>query len=151
MTINDDGLAFFNELVGELEIQLTEQASPLGDGLRMIAAPPTAKIARVELRLQVFEQDGDEGEGRPLTEEEWNRVVLRAPTIRLRGEGAGVVEHAAPNGRWFTTRELAAAIAETERQTRGDTDWFGGVDVHHVFFEGIELDDDGMWSINWGS
>lgn len=28
MTVDDDGLAFFNELVGELEIQLTEQGGP---------------------------------------------------------------------------------------------------------------------------
>jgi hypothetical protein len=29
--------------------------------------------------------------------------------------------------------------------------WLGGVDVHHVFFEGIKLGDDGVWGTGWGS
>ncbi len=88
---------------------------------------------------------------RPLTDDEWNRVAFRESTIRFKGAGERVVEHRAPNDRWFTTRELAKAIEETERQTRGYSDWFGGIDVHHVFFQGIELGDDGVWSTSWGS
>ena len=47
--------------------------------------------------------------------------------------------------------DLLRAIEETERQTRGQSKWFDGVDVHHCFFEGIALADDGTWSIHWGS
>jgi hypothetical protein len=32
-----------------------------------------------------------------------------------------------------------------------DSEWFGGVDVHHVFFEGLHEDVDGVWVANWGS
>src|SRR5262249_44443192 len=77
--------------------------------------------------------------------------VLRAPVILLCGLDERVVEHRAPDGGAFTVRDLAAAIAETERQTRGGTNWFGGIDVHHVYFEGLMLDDDGVWTIGWGS
>ena len=48
------------------------------------------------------------------------------------------------------------------RQVRGDTEWFDGVDIQHVYFEGIyppdedDLDDDeefepGVFDIYWGS
>ena len=42
----------------------------------------------------------------------------------------------------------AAASGEPQQ---GNSEWFGGVDVHHVFFEGIHLADDGVWDIYWGS
>jgi len=35
--------------------------------------------------------------------------------------------------------------------TRDSSKWFGGIDVHHVFFEGIHLDEDDVWAIHWGS
>jgi hypothetical protein len=60
------------------------------------------------------------------------------------------VEHDAPNGKAFTTRDLKAAIEKTEQAGRENAPWLGGVDVHHVFFEGIELEDD-VWTICWGS
>jgi hypothetical protein len=84
---------------------------------------------------------------------EWRLVVLRAAAIRMRNERVPdvVADHASPDGMAFTIRELASAVEETERRARGSTAWFGGVDVHHVFFEGIHLDDAGTWNIRWGS
>ena len=149
MASDEDGLAFFNSLSGRLDIKLTESPSPITDKLYNLAAPSTARIASIELRLDVFEEDI--GNFRLLTDEEWNRVVFRDSTIHIRGAGDRVVEHRAPNGKWFTTRELAAAIEETERQTRGYSEWFGGIDVHHIFFQGIDVGEDGVWSTSWGS
>ena len=62
-----------------------------------------------------------------------------------------VIEHAPADGLTFTVRDLAKAVEETERHARGDTEWFGGVDVHHRFFEGIRMDEAGVWHISWGS
>lgn len=149
MAIDEEGVAFFNTLSGQLHIKLTESPSPITDSLYNLAAPPSARIASIELKLDVLEED--KGGFRPLTDDEWNRVAFRESTIRLRGMGERVVEHRAPNGQSFTTRELAKAIEETERQTRGHSKWFGGIDVHHVFFQGIQLGDDGVWSTSWGS
>jgi hypothetical protein len=49
--------------------------------------------------------------------------------------------------------DLIAAIEETERRTRGNTQWFGEIDVHHVYFEGLvpAADAEGVWEIVWGS
>jgi hypothetical protein len=56
----------------------------------------------------------------------------------------------APDGATFTIRDLAAAIAKTERESRERGEWLGGIDVHHIFFEGLSFDDD-VWTISWGS
>ena len=147
--IDDEALHFFNRLAGSLDITLSEPPQPISDRLANLKAPPTSRLEDVSLDMKVFSKDSG---FRELTETEWERVVLRSPTIRMRGEnGDGVVEHRAPDGMAFTVRDLTAAIVETERQTRGATEWFGGIDVHHVFFEGIRLDDDGVWCIGWGS
>jgi hypothetical protein len=143
------GLDFFNALSGHLDVTLTEPAKPLSEHVMNLQAAPTAQIASIALRLSVYQPDKDE-KFRDLTDDEWQRVVLCAASIRMCGETDKIVEHAAPAGA-FTVRDLAAAIAETERQGRGDSNWLGGIDVHHVFFEGIEQNDDGVWAIRWGS
>ncbi len=42
----------------------------------------------------------------------------------------------APEGVFSPVQEVLDAILECEKQTRGASDWFEGVDVHHIFFEG---------------
>jgi len=48
-------------------------------------------------------------------------------------------------------RDVAAVVEATERKGRDDASWLGGVDVHHVFLEGLHPTDDGAWRIAWGS
>jgi hypothetical protein len=146
--IDDEALHFFNRLSGRLIIGLSEPPQPMSERLINLVARPTSQLENVSLVMQVFLQDSG---FRELTEAEWERVVLRSPAIRMRGETEAVVEHTAPDGTAFTVRDLTAAIVETERRTRGGSEWFGGIDVHHIFFEGIYLADDGVWSIGWGS
>jgi hypothetical protein len=146
---DDDALRFFNTLSGTLALKLSEEPKPISERMLNLAAPPTARLVSASLHMQVWLRESREF--RELTELEWRRVVLRSPVIRMGGEAGRAIEHRAPDGATFTVRDLTAAIAETERQARGETDWFGGIDVHHVFFEGIELEADGVWWIRWGS
>ncbi|MFQ6326940.1 hypothetical protein ACLMAL_12460 [Nocardia sp. CWNU-33] len=139
-------LKFFNGLSGTLAIELTEPTENVAANLSNQRATATAAIRGVSFTLNVFEN----GDFRDVTVDEFDRVVLELPMLNLRGFG-DPVEHRAPNGEWFTVRDLAAAIAETERSTRQQSQWFGGVDVHHIFFEGIHERDDGVWEIYWGS
>lgn len=141
-----DALQFFNTLSGRLKVELNEPARPISERVVNLVASPDAKVLAVSLRMQVYLED--EEDFRELTTEEWDRLVLAEDRIRIRGEGDVVVEHHCPGG--FTVRKLADAIAETERQSRGSSEWLGGVDVHHVFFEGISLEN-GVWSVYWGS
>lgn len=142
-------LKFFNSLSGKLEIQLDAPAKPIGK-LQNLQAAPEARVIRLSLQAEVFVPETKEF--RPLTSAELNGVAFRGGSIRLRGEGAHeTVLHTAANGSYFTVAELLRAVEETERQSRAQAEWFGGVDVHHVFFEGIEPGEDNVWEICWGS
>jgi hypothetical protein len=144
-----DALAFFNRLSGRLHIELTEPAIRLNPRLLNLAAPAAARVTRVSFELEVH----DEGDFRPLTDEEWTRVVIEQPRIRICSLDAPPevkLDLDAPDGRAFTVRDLRDAIEETERQSRDRSRWLGGVDVHHVYFEGIFLEK-GLWQIAWGS
>jgi len=95
-------------------------------GLENQRATPTARIARLHLDAYAFDAD----DLRPLTEAELDRVVFRGEALTL---------------------HVLAAVEETERQTRAEPSWFGGIDVHHVFFEGLEAEAGEVWRIGWGS
>jgi hypothetical protein len=140
-------MAFFKGLGGRLHVELTEPTVPIAPALLNQKALPGARIKSLRLESYVFEDGGF----RPLTEEEYGRVALRESEIRLRGEAGEPVTHRAPNGEYFTVRDVLRAVEETERTTRATSDWSGGVDVHHVYFEGVHRQGDGTWSIHWGS
>jgi len=140
---------FFNNLSGKLEIELTEPAESYRN-MANLAAKPSAKIVNVRFHPKVFEEENVE-QFRNLTEAELQLEILRQPSIRLRGEGGEVVEHKAPNGKSFTIKDMIAAMEATERISRGNSEWLGGIDVHHCYFEGIYQDENGDWEISWGS
>lgn len=53
---------------------------------------------------------------------------------------------------FFTVAEVVAHIVEFERIDRPKSQWFGGIDCHHVFFEGLRPNSDGdAFRISWGS
>jgi hypothetical protein len=141
-------IEFFNSLSGKLEIELTVPPEKIGN-LDNVRATPEAKVKSLKLAAKVFNRDS--GTARELSPDELQSVAFRASQITLRGEGGGAVTHQAPNGKFFTVQEMLNAVAETERQTRVKSEWFDGVDVHHVFFEGIHPGEDGVWEIYWGS
>jgi hypothetical protein len=133
-------------IYGRLHITLTEPPGRITPKLTNLKAPATATISAVKLEPYVYEN----GDSRALTEDELATVAFDGPEIVIRNL-TGSVRHAAPSRAGFTVRDLLAAVEETERQTRGKSSWFGGVDVHHLFFEGLYLQEDGAWSIAWGS
>jgi hypothetical protein len=138
-----------DHLVAKLEIDLTEPPERIVPNLLNLRAPSSAQIRSISLTAEVF--DDEDVDPRPLTVAELDLVMLHEPVIRLRSLAGDPVEHRAPNGRHFTVRDLLGAVEETERRTRSQTSWFGGVDVHHIFFEGVHPEADGTWSIVWGS
>jgi hypothetical protein len=51
----------------------------------------------------------------------------------------------------FTIQNMMNSILEFEREARSKTDWFGGIDAHHIYFEGISKVGPNKYSIHWGS
>ena len=145
-------LNFFNRLSGILDVTLSKPVEALSERMpAMSKAPPEATVKDVKLQVQVYEDGKGDDPFRPVTDAELDAVILDVPELRLKGLAGVAVTHKAPNGSSFRCRDLIAAVEETERQTRGTSEWFGGVDVHHVFFEGIHRGEDDTWEIFWGS
>jgi hypothetical protein len=144
-----EGLDFLNGLSGRLRVTLTEEAQPMSPHILNLAAPASATLVDVSLRLEAFGDD----ELRPLTEDEWASIVIDAPSIRMRSSEVDsvVLNLDAPNGLNFTVKDIVVAVEQTERASRPSSKWFGGIDVHHVYFDGLELEEDGVWCICWGS
>jgi hypothetical protein len=152
ITADDDALHFFNRLACTLRIKLGEEPSQVAPNMINLKATKTATITNISITTQVVEGDCEDQQYRDLTEAEWNRVIFRGAVLRLRGEGSKrVLEHSAPDGASFTVRDLIAAILETERQTRPETQWCGGIDIHHIFFSGITGEKGGVRDICWDS
>jgi hypothetical protein len=141
-------LDFFNSLAGYLDIELSVPAQQVSPQILNLQASPEAKMVGLNFTAQVY--DAAKGECRALTPEELDSVAFRGSEIRFRS-GGRTVTHYAQNGTFFTVRQLLLAVEETERQTRSEMEWLGGVDVHHIIFEGIHEDSDGAWFIWWGS
>jgi hypothetical protein len=148
-TASHPELEFFNNLSATLRIALDAPAKGAA-GLYNVFASPDARIARLRLEAEICDPDGETF--RPLTPAELEGVAFDGPAIRLRSRGDDeVVTHFAPNGSHFSVGELLRAVEATERRARPRSRWYGGVDVHHVFFERIYLGDGGVWTILWGS
>lgn len=141
------GLAFLDSIGGRLDIELTEPTEKISPNLANRKATPTATIKRVKLDAYTF-TDSDLV---PLTAAELDRVVFRGAVLKLVGYG-DVVTHTAADCE-LTVRDVLEAVEKTELETRSDSDWFEGIDVHHVFFQGLSRHSAvrDVWVISWGS
>ncbi len=57
------------------------------------------------------------------------------------------------NSKGFTVREMFNIIVEFEEEARPLSNWFGGIDAHHIYFEGLREypDKKNSYMIRWGS
>ena len=54
--------------------------------------------------------------------------------------------------KFFTIKQVVSNIVKFEMKDRPKTNWFGGIDAHHVFFEGLYRNSKtDTYSVNWGS
>lgn len=145
---SEENLAFVNSIRGILRIELSEAAKQASPNMLNLKASPNATLVSLVFEAYMTDEDHDPV---PFSEAELSRVVFEGSSIRLRGDTGDPVSVEAPDGAHFSLAGLIAAIEKTEFETRGASSWLGGVDVHHIFFEGIFPEDDGTWSIGWGS
>lgn len=146
-TLDRDNLDFFNKVSGKLEIQLSEAPERITPNLQNLKAPPAATIESIRLEASVWMPEVEKF--RDLTEAELDLPVFESGPLSLRGEGNAVTIDPPAHGVW-RIRDLIAAIEVAERRSRADSDWFDGIDVHHVYFEGLTWDGK-AWQISWGS
>ena len=94
--------------------------------------------------------DEDDDDPRELTAAEWASVALHKSEITMLGWG-GYTTHKAPDGEKFTVRELFDVLVEYIRRQKR-IEWAEGtLSPDHHFFEGLNLHDEGFYTIHWGS
>lgn len=153
MKINKKAFDFLNHLSGILNISLTKKPVRIGNLLN-VRAESDAKIKNAKLECKVFCDDSF----RNLSTEEEKMIVFEdAKEISIIGESVFAedlekftVAHKKKSGKW-SVRDVLKAIEKTEKKTRVHTDWFGGIDVHHIYFEGLRKINDNSFVSSWGS
>ena len=137
-------------VTGTLDIKLKKgKRQFISEALINECAEPSARIKSMKLELQMYNRDSEEN-FRDLTVSELDAIVLDEDNIILYDYlSKEKTKHSFAGP--ITLRDLQTAIELHEEQVRSKTEWFGGVDIHHIFFEGLTLLDDGSYNVSWGS
>ena len=137
---------------GNLHIEVTEPLQSIAPGLLNERAAPTARLESI-----TFEGNTWDGEDiHDVTEEQLATNVFQSPEINLvwsPGPGCDylVCHRDAPNGTHFTLQDIIDTIVGAETLFRPHSNWFGGIDTSHTFFEGFTRHGGHTFSIAWGS
>lgn len=141
-------LGFLNTVSAVLEIELNNHQELADNHLGKSTTDTQNSALNVTLSPEIYVEETDSF--RPLSEAELSQIALNEATVELTSVGNERVIHKAPNGRFFTVKELVEAVELTEKMTRSNSRWFGDIDTHHIFFEGIYCEQ-GQRVIYWGS
>jgi len=148
MTISN--LAKFNKTVSAiLDITFSKKPKQISPNLYNTHVASDAFIKKMTLEPAFSDTETDNF--RPMTTEELAMVVIRKKAITLHSLGETVTGHVAPNGKCFTAGDILNAVVKHEMVARPKTNWFNGIDCHHVYFEGIDSSNGVDFHISWGS
>ena len=87
-----------------------------------------------------------------LTLDELRKPGCVGQLLRLANEQSGTTADSKNTNGYFSIDEMVNNIVEFEKKGCRTYTWFGGVDAHHVFYEGISLCRDGSsYNISLGS
>ena len=98
-------------------------------------------------KITKISASGIDIDGKEATAEQLNEKGFIGSSITLNGILSGTFTNS--KGYW-TISEMVQNIVNFERLNRPKTEWFGGIDTHHVFFENL-IGEGNDYSIYWGS
>jgi hypothetical protein len=145
---------FFQKMTFSLDINVSETYSPAGLYNRVSA--PDAQLQSVSY-VAVFppmdwESEEPVDEDREASEDELMSLAYARPSITFSSSQLRKTYQApSGGGQYFTVRDLLDIVCKFEAEDRLLGEWFGGIDVHHVFYEGTQQNSDGSWQLCWGS
>jgi hypothetical protein len=146
----------FNKLTFTLQIEVSAMAPR--PGLYNEFAAPGADMLGIGISdPYVYERDDgkEEHAGEPgdITADDLASIALLKPSITFYDDCTNYeATFPAPAGQvYFTVSDLLNTLVAWEQQNRPRTEWFGGMDIHHVFFEGLEPNAEGKYYVAWGS
>lgn len=129
--VDYEEMEFFNSIGGVPGVHVTQEPKSMKN-LSGNKVAEKSELISVNLKPEIYLEE--EGIFRQLTDIELNTIAFNRPSIELVSKSDEVVEHKASNGKYFTVKELLNAVELTEKKTRKNTNWFGGVDIHHIYF-----------------
>lgn len=83
-----------------------------------------------------------------VSKEEMETVVYKNTTISIISNNCTKFFQ---NENGFTVEDLFDCVLDVEKIARPRTEWFGGIDAHHVYFEGLQEVSKGCYLVFWGS
>jgi hypothetical protein len=145
-------IPLINKLSFVLQVEVVEADLSRQPTLPNIMMTRASRIGAVSIdKAGVNLYDKESGDFTPLTHAQLDQVAYDQPEITFTSETKPSFTVNAPAGKsCFTVNDILDAIAAFEQYDRPSTDWFGGPDCHHVFFEGMHVTPEG-WYIAWGS
>lgn len=140
-----------NDFGFTLSIDLDIPPAQTSEFLLNLQADPTATLLDIKA-CHIAHWNDELQEHIDYSEEQLNTlVVYDKKTIEFMDELSDARKsYDFPTNR-VTVRQLVDAIVDFEKISRPKYKWSGGIDCHHIFYEGIYLTEDGAYSIHWGS
>jgi hypothetical protein len=135
----------------QLDIHMSDSCVQISPNLLNHCEHPKSSIIGIS-HSEITTFDDQHEEFVKLTEEELNQTAFIGDEITFK-DGFTEITYSSKDGQ-FTVLELVAVIVEFEKVIRPKSDWFGGVDTHHVYFEGISSTTHNgavVHMISWGS
>ena len=110
----------------------------------------------------VKKKNTDEGHFEQVGQDELNQIIYENDTITFLDCQSYSTDKGATQSKYYKTytykggfsaNYLLKCIADFEKDIRPmeRNKWFGNIDKHHIFFEGITVQEGHSYSIGWGS
>lgn len=99
--------------------------------------------------IQKYDKKTDEMND--LTKEELSHIEYPFSTITLKSFNENEITFDADTANGFTVKELIECIKDVENIARPESNWLGGIDIDHIYFEGLGKISNGVYEIWWGS
>ena len=137
----------------------TTQTAPQQGMLMNRFEEATSEITSMT-HTEIQKYDRKKGEFSNLTQEQLSTVGYKGKSITFenvwlnnKNKKVGETKCTYTNTKgYFTVEEMVKNIVKFEQVDRPKSCWFGGVDCHHIFFEGIHKNKNGKtYCIHWGS
>jgi hypothetical protein len=148
MITKNEKYYYLENLSWSLDILMTEPCNQIGNLLNHSEHPDSQITDITHSPLMYFDEEKDDLI--ELSEEELKTAAFVGDQITFEGPSGTVMTFKTVKG-YFTVLELVRVIVEFEKHDRPKTNWFGGIDTHHIYFEGIASCNNGIHSIYWGS
>ena len=140
-----------SNLSATLDLQFSTPAVPIGNLLNERHESESRLLAVGFGRLEAFADKDKDEDFRDVTRAELDATVTEQTVLVCKPD----LSRNAPclvykNDRGWRVRDVLAVVLDIERRTRSMTEWFGGIDAHHVMLDGIFIVD-GRMTVMWGS